>query len=482
MNFTGLLFLLLTQYLSGRGFVKLFRLQLSFIALTCLSMICGVMLVSFVPCVQQLLHIPLTEQNTYIDISVMTVLFSIPLVMKIKQTKMPGFSLPKLYEIPFILVFLFLAITSVWRCFYFPPTPRDVLTGTELIAEYAVKENTMLNSVFSIDLRLNSAANNIFKSPFITGLQIVYKQLVQPFGELWLSVIFLSFTTWFYSLIRERIHPFLASVLMLIFFCIPDLFAYTYIILYDYSNMVFFFAGYYFLIEYLENQRVNYLIWVSVLFGFATYVRSETLVMIGLIALLLAYQLFRKGVPFKEIATRGIIFMSGPLVANFVISSIFIRNFIPIPFSLGQLINPNWMDFSFFFLKLDELTNGLIFSPKGTQVYAHFFYFFLGVLVIDVIWPRRFNPEAKMSLWLVVIIYFSLTFLSYIIPSHTVVNSAKRGLFKILPVMVFYMANSGILQRISEFLKRKESGIKAEPEPKRVAATAMPKQKIKGKK
>jgi hypothetical protein len=68
-----------------------------------------------------------------------------------------------------------------------PPTPRDLTSGAEAIAEFAVREGRMINSVFSVDV-----GNNAVKPPFITSLQIIYKLAGFPFGKVWLSTIFVS--------------------------------------------------------------------------------------------------------------------------------------------------------------------------------------------------------------------------------------------------------------------------------------------------
>jgi hypothetical protein len=475
MNIAGLLFLLLTQFISGRGFVKLFRVQLPIVALACLSMICGVMLVSFVPCLLQIMHIPLTVSSMYVGIGILTAMMAVPQLLKFKDIKLPSPKWPQLYEIPFYLVFLALIITSVWRCYYFPPTPRDVLTGTELIAEYAVREHTMLNSALSVDLRLNGAANNIFKSPFITSLQIVYKFLVQPFGEVWLSVLFVSFTIWFYSMLRQRVHPVIAGTLMLILLATPDLFAYTYIILYDYPNMIYFFAGFFFFLRYMENEKLNDLAMVTTMFGFATYLRNETLVMVAAIALPFAWTLFKRKTPVKDIAIRGLILMSGAIFFNFVVAKLFMKAFIPVPFSLGELINKDWMNLSGIIEKNIAICSELIFTPKGMQVYGQFFYFFLSVFAVDLVITRKLNFEARWCLWFIVIVYFCLGTLSHLIPSHTIMNSAKRGLFKILPLMTLYLANTGLLKRLSDFITNRENKIHAASGQPKVATQPAPK-------
>ncbi|WP_431211949.1 hypothetical protein ACQ86N_40220 [Puia sp. P3] len=119
-----------------------------------------------------------------------------------------------------------------------------MLSGPETIAEYAIREQSMINSFFGLDL---SSTNNQFKSPFLISLQVIYKLAGFPFGQVWLSVVFISFTVFLYHFLRERLHPVLAGLLLLLFLMTPEIFAYTFMILYDYSNMVFFCLGLYFL-------------------------------------------------------------------------------------------------------------------------------------------------------------------------------------------------------------------------------------------
>jgi len=202
MNFGGLIFLLAAHYLSGRGLLRLFKIGLKPVPAFCLSMITGVFLVSFAPCILQLCGLPIDVLHVIVTIVVLTGIFCIPLLLNFKRPGIGKPPLPVYYEWPFIIACSFLAAVSVWRCFYYPPYARDMLAGPELLAEFAVREHTMVSSVFTLDLH---TTNNYFKSPYITCLQILYKLLVCPFGQLWLSVIAVSFWVWLYSILRERI-------------------------------------------------------------------------------------------------------------------------------------------------------------------------------------------------------------------------------------------------------------------------------------
>ena len=196
MNFPGLLLLLITHYLSGRGLLDLFNIKLGRTVMLLLSMLCGVALFSFLPFLLQLFAIPITAGSVLIAICVCTVLMNIKRIKNKSFLKFQKISWPlKSYEYPFFIVFTLFAMLSVWHAFYNPPESRDLLSGPEVIAEYTVSEHTMINSVFSTDLH---TTNNYLKPPFITSLQVIYKLFVMEFGQMWLSIIFLSFFIWLY--------------------------------------------------------------------------------------------------------------------------------------------------------------------------------------------------------------------------------------------------------------------------------------------
>lgn len=453
MNIAGLLFLLVAHYLAGRGVLRSFKVTLSPVPAFCAAMITGVGLIAFVPCLLQLFGIPITILSSCIGVSVFVALLCISLMRSRARITIPSLKLPALYEWPFIIVILLLALVSVWRCFYYPPSPRDMLSGPELIAEYAVREGTMINSVFTIDLQ---TTNNHFKSPFITGLQILYKLLVNEFGQQWLSVIFLSFIAWLYVLLRRWVHPIIAGMLLLFFVATPDLFAYSYLMLYDYSNMVYFFFGFYFLKCYLLDRNQPDLLFSAFLVGLATYVRNETLVLVGLLLPLLLFHLFRQKVSQAQLLKRACAFILIPALFYCVCMYLFIRNFVPVAFDVSGQLNHNLLQVSVFFKRFWDMHVLLIFKPIGLSVYGVFIYFFMGLLLVDLIWPRNFNKESRIILYGIAVVYFGMPLLGYLFPLFDLFNTTKRGLFKVLPLMLIYMANSGLIQRLSDYIRKWE--------------------------
>lgn len=254
-NWLLLILLTLLQCLAGLGLVSLFRIWLKPAMMVALWMMTGVAVFSFIPFLLQLAYIPVTATNVFLSL----VIASLLLNSKYKQSLyylrkvigQRGFHL-RLYEIPFLLIITALVLISVWRCYYWPPTPRDLTSGAEVIAEYTTREHTMINSVFTVNMQRN---NNQFKPPFITCLQIIYKYAGFSFGQLWLSTVFISFLVFLYHAMAKTVHRLLAGLLLIAFIAIPEMYAYTFIVLFDYSNAVFFSCLPTFLLNILRTGR-----------------------------------------------------------------------------------------------------------------------------------------------------------------------------------------------------------------------------------
>jgi hypothetical protein len=492
MNFGGLIFLLITQYFTGRGLLYLFRSDLKPLPAFLVSMFTGVVMVSFYPFLLQLMHIPITAFSVSMCIGVITILVNISSLKKYNLSNLnPAnwkFNI-QLYEVPFLLLFALLLFISAWRCFYLPTFARDMLSGPEAVAEFTVKEKTMVNSVYWTNLE---STNNHLKPPFVTDLQIVYKLLVYPFGEIWLSLIALPFLIWMYTVLKEKLHPLLVTLVMLFFLIMPDPYAYTFIVLFDYSNMVLFFAGFYFFAQYLDNKQYSYFLYSVLMFGFATYIRPETLILCGMTVPLLLYYFNRDKVPVKKMLIRSAVFMIVPFFLYYIWTGFFVKYFLPVPFDVNNQIMPGKVPF---WGRLTDMTKILIFGISDNpnqkdlniRLYGYFIYLFLIILVVDLIFFRKkFNTEARVMLYAIAVVYIGLPFMAYLIPWIDLTNTTKRGLYKMFPPMLIYMRSSGLLVTISEVIKKWElpkiTAAKPTPKPQPAVQQQGPqKSKKKGK-
>ncbi len=476
MNIAGLLFLILTQFIVGRGLIQLLKLQMRPVFLVCFSMLSGVALFSFLPFILELLHISITTGSVGASIGVLTLGFAIPLIGVVKNFKFPGFKdfkAPAIYEYPFLVIFGLLMFLSIWRNFFYPPKARDMLSGPEVMAELALKEKHIINSLFTIDLQ---STNNYLKPPFITSLQIIYKMFVQPFGQTWLSIIFVNFIVIAYTLLKEKLHPILACFALLYFFAMPEVFGYSYLMLFDYSNMVYLFCGFYFLNQHFETKRVNEFGFAVFFFAIATYVRTETLILVGMTIPLILFNNYKDKLPLVKSLMRVGLLMLVPFIVYFVCMNIFVKYFIPIHYDVSADINKNLGDVSFFLNRLSDISSKLIFDDIGKIYYGYFVYMFLIVFIADLIFFRKYSKEAVTMMYGIVLVYVGLAFISYLLPLADLMHTTKRGLFKMFPLMLLYYRNSGLLLKITEVINKWEMGISSGPSgPSRVSTqTARP--------
>lgn len=452
---SGVMLILLTilQALAGLGFISLFKIWLKPGMMIALSLMCGVVIFSLIPFLLQLFYIPLTAFNIFLSLSIVTLLLNVRYkrsIGLIKRIDKEGTFKIQLYEIPFLIVIIAIVAISVWRCYYLPPTPRDLTSGAEVIAEYAIKEKTMLNSVFSVNLE---STNNQFKPPFITSLQIIYKYAGFYFGQIWLSTIFVSFVIFLYHALCKTLHRMIAGLLLVAFLAIPEMYAYTFMALFDYSNAVFFFLGCYFLIEYFKDRDPNYVRLAGLLFGFATYIRSETLILIAIIGIALLLHHIRHWNGWKRmIIAFGWLLV--PAVCWYVLSiSIYINHYLPVPYDVDGLVNTNLLNLRPLLNRFMAINRELFFSYQGILYYGYFIFIFLLVLLIDLITFRKFSLPRRNWLFTVLAVYIGMAVLGYLLPLLDVDHSTKRGLFKIFPLMLLYMASSSSLTWVSEKLK-----------------------------
>lgn len=457
---SGLLIILLLtilQFIAGWGLINLFNIQLKPGLLLSLAILLGVVVFSVMPFVLQLAFIPLTATNVFLSIIAACILLNIKFktgIQRFKESLANASFQIKVYEIPFLAIIVFIVFVSAWRCFYFPPTPRDLTSGAEVLAEYAIREKTMINSVFTVNLE---TTNNIFKPPYITCLQIIYKYAGFPFGQIWLSTLVACFLIFLYHALTLTVHRIFAGLLLLAFIAIPEMFAYTFMVLFDYSNAVYFFLSIWFLYAFFQNQQRNYVAFAGLLMAIATYIRSETLILACLMVPAILWYHFKN----KTGIVKGIVssaYFVAPAVLSYVISvSIYINRYLPVQYNIQELVNKNLLDLSPFFKRFLEMNSTLIFGDNGIGYYGYFMYFFLLLLLVEIVFKRRFTGPARNWLYAVLVIYLGFPLMGYLLPLLDLNNSTKRGLFKIFPLMLLYMSNNALLINWSKRISQWES-------------------------
>lgn len=309
----------------------------------------------------------------------------------------------------------------------------------------------MINSVFSIDL---TSTNNPYKPAFITSLQIIYKFAGFPFGQLWLCVIFVSFTLLLYQLLCESVHRLLAGILLLCFLAVPEMYAYTFMALFDYSNAVFFFLSVYFITCYFREPATRYLYFSALLMGIATYVRVETLVLAFFFIPLLMFRQRDSKTARRLLLEAGAFVI--PAVVFYGLSVILYNGYyLPAKYDVGSQVNHNLLQIQPFFDRFAAMHTGLLFGKRGVSLYGHFLPLFVILFLSEAIFCKlRFSTTAKIWLYAILVVYVGLPFLGYLLPLLDLQHSTKRGLLKIFPLMLLYMANNQLLTKLSVRLSK----------------------------
>lgn len=444
------------QFFAGFGIVHLCKLRLSLPLRVAVSILLGVAVFSIVPFLLQLVFVPLTVVNIFVGLLVVATLLNLKSTTEFigffKEVRAfrPQF---KIYELPFILLIVLMVFLSAWRCYYFPPSPRDLTSGAEVIAEYAIKEKTMINSVFSVDL---STTNNQYKPPYITCLQIIYKYVGFPFGQVWLSTIFICFVIFLYQVLSRRLHKILSGLLLVAFIANPEMYGYTVMALFDYSNAVFFCLSLYFLFEFFDSGEKNRLVLSGILMAIATYTRSETLILAVLILPSLLFYHWRKKLRLKTMIRDASYFVIPSVLIYLLTITIYIKYYLPSSYEVDSLLNKNLLNLGAFYKRLADMTGGLLLAGNATNYFGYFSFLFFIVLAINAFFNKPWNRASLNWLFAVLIIFLGLPLIGYLFPLYDLDNSTKRGLFKIFPLMLLFMANSRVLISVSDRISRWE--------------------------
>jgi len=472
MPLLAFLLLLIAQILSGYGILTLLGLRLRTSYALTLSILLGIALSSFLPFLLQLCWITLTGPTIFGSLAVAALLLNIPAFLRIRREGLPAVVRSfrpgpfrfRVYEVPFFLVMAFFLFISIWRCYYLPPLSRDALSGPEAIAEFAVREHTMINSFFRVDLW---STNNPYKSPYLVSLQMIYKLAGFPFGQIWLSVVVVCFTVFLYQAVKEKVHPVLAGLLVLLLTMAPELYAYTFMILYDYSNMVFFFLSLYFLFGWFREERptgdalffaerIPGTYYCSVLLmGIATYIRSETLVLALFFLPLIGWRV-RGKYSAGKISRYLVLFVAPSLLAYYLTVPLYLGHYIPIHYKVAGEVNAHLSNLGPLFQRYRDIVTRLFTGVFAVHLWGYILYVFAALFLAELILLRRLSKEACNWLYAIAALYIGVGFLGWLLPLMNLNETTKRSLFKLLPLIVLYLANNGWLIRLSGWISHWE--------------------------
>lgn len=446
-----LLFLLLTvmQGITGFGLQAMVGVRMKSGLLIPLSFMLGMAVQSLIPFLLQLFYIPLSPAAVWTGLGLAMLVFNLRWRKSIRlayiTVKYNQFRI-YIYEFLFILLIGALVAIAAWRSFYQPPTPRDLTSGAEVIAEYAAREHTMVNSVFTVNLE---TTNNQFKPPYLASLQLIYKYAGFPFGQVWLTTLVISFLIFLYHLLITTLHRSLAGFLLLAFVMVPEMYAYSFMALFDYPNAVYFLISTVFLLRYFGYRQKRYLLMSALTMAVATYIRTETMILAFMLSpMLMAYD-WRKRRGWL-VSLRDPVLYLFPTVCAYVLTvTIYLHHYLPARYDVAGLINHNLLNVEPLWNRFWDMCSILIFSEQGLNMYGYLFFIFLVIALFDFAYERGIDQQRKNWLYAVLVVFLGLPVMGFLLPLMDLEHTTKRGLFKLFPLILIYLAESPFLKDCS---------------------------------
>jgi len=351
--------------------------------------------------------------------------------------------MPGIADLLPILIALAFGVISFWRSFYFPPYSYDSLLGIDLIAKYAVRDGSIAGSaLFETLLPLTkSYGNQLFYAPYAMLMQVLTRGIGIDFGQVWLGLLSFFFYLFFYAAARQHAHAAMAFAALLFIIFVPEFYAYSFILQTDYSNAVFFFIGVYFFYRYSQENLNSTLALACTGMFLACWSRTETIFFMpfGSLWLLIAGYLRNRVINWQLIKSP-LFFTAIPAIAVFLWSILYKGLYLPDTVSLAEQIQLKSGNLAVNIGQHFREMNAIVIFKNDYWNYSlPIFLLFVLAGLLFALFKKKLPLGLEFLFWILVI-YLGFHLLLLTFPAVNIPFTFRRGFFKIIPLMGFYLA------------------------------------------
>ncbi len=457
MNSTlSLLITLVLQLISGLGVLALLRPRITRSAAVPSALLIGMFLHTLALFVAALASIEIARGTTMVAAVAAAIVPNLAW-LRVSQyyrqlLRAPSWTL-SLADIVTLGFAFYLAYAAFWAAWYWPVTPFDAIVGIDLVAKTAVDDHTLVNRVFTDPFLSQHLSNQPFYAPFAMLLQVIYRLMGFAHGQLWVPIVAVCFMWITWVELRRTLHHAIANVLWLLLLLTPEMLGYTYLVQTDYLNAAMFVPGVVFLWRALRDDDQGSM-WVStVFFAAACWSRTDSLilVMLGLTATL---PLVARGSSWKR-AIQTYAVQTVVMVAVFAVWHVLYFNaYLPVrPSTSEQLIG---FDVSRAVTVATSLFRNVI---ADVDYWGWLFILFPVVLLVNTVRERKLEPLLPL-VWIIALI-IGFVVIGTIFSAAIVEQTLRRGIFKLVPLIVVAMAGTHLLETASRYLTNWEAGQKS---------------------
>jgi len=163
----------------------------------------------------------------------------------------------------------------------------------------------------------------------------------------------------------------------------------------------------------------------------------------------LGLMLFRNGYSFWKIVRVMILFILPSLLSYYLCVHLYINYYLPVQYNIAALVNPHPFELRPLFRLYGGIVSQLLASEYSIRLWGYFMFVWAALFLAELLVVRRLNRAGRNWLYAIGVIFIGLGLLSFLLPLFEIIYTGKRGLFKILPLMLLYMANNQLLIRLS---------------------------------
>jgi hypothetical protein len=309
------------------------------------------------------------------------------------------------------------------------------------------------NQVFTDPSLQGQLSNQPFYAPFAMLMQVMMKLIGYPYTQIWVSIVAICFWWFVWSALRRLVHPLFASVLLVLFVLTPEMLGYSYILQTDFANAAYFTIGCVMLARSIDEEEIGGVFVSALAFAGACWSRTETPLLVVLVGAVALPKMLRVFGPAKGlIGAVSVLAMSTFTFGLWNV--VFFNSYLPVRPSTSEQIRG--FDFERFTEVVASSWSSVIAS---TELWGWIVWLFLGVLVIDLIINRRISQPIIIGCIFATV--FGLFVVGTIFSAAIVEQTLRRGMFKVIPLMVIAIAGSGIVSSASSALFSWEAGRKS---------------------
>lgn len=348
---------------------------------------------------------------------------------------------------------IYLAYAAFWAAWYWPVTPFDAVVGIDLVAKTAVEDHTLVNRVFTDPFLSQHLSNQPFYAPFAMLMQVIYRLMGYAHGQLWVPIVAVCFMWITWVELRRMLHPILANIFWVLLLLTPEMLGYTYLVQTDYLNAAMFVPGVFMLWRAVREDDGGSMWLSTVFFAAACWSRTDAIILVEL-GLVVSLPLVARASSWKRAAQT---FAVQSVVMGLVFALwhvLYFNAYLPVrPSTSEQLVG---FDVSRAITVATSLFGNVI---ADVDYWGWLFVLFPVTLLVNTVRERKLEPLLPLF-WIAALI-IGFVVIGTIFSAAIVEQTLRRGIFKLVPLIVVAMAGTHLLETASRYLTNWEAGRKS---------------------